>query len=79
MADQTYSAEEAAKVLGVSKNTVYNLVRRADFPAFRLAGKWKISKTMLALWVEREASKGSAETQGLQRVSAEHENSRPRF
>lgn len=77
MADQTYSAEEAAKVLGVSKNTVYNLVRRADFPAFRLAGKWKISKTMLALWVEREASKGGAE--GPQRVSAEHENSRPRF
>lgn len=79
MADQTYSVAEAAKALGVSKNAVYNLVHRADFPAFRLAGKWKISKTMLGVWVEREAGKGSAEAQCPQWPPVEHEKSRPQF
>lgn len=59
MAELTYSVTEAAQALGVSKSEVYNLVHRADFPAFQLAGKWRIARVSLAAWVEREASKGT--------------------
>lgn len=79
MADLTYSAEEAAEALGISRNAVYDLVHRAGFPAFRIGGKWKIPKVSLAQWVEREASKGGAEALGPQLGPAEHEKNRPRF
>lgn len=59
MADLTYSVTEAAQALGVSKSEVYNLVHREDFPAFQLAGKWRIAKVSLAAWVEREANRGT--------------------
>lgn len=58
MAELTYSVAEAAEALGVSKREVYNLVHRTDFPAFQMAGKWRIAKVLLAAWVEREARKG---------------------
>lgn len=63
MADLTYSVAEAAQALGVSKSEVYNLVHREDFPAFQLAGKWRIAKVSLAAWVEREASRSTRNLQ----------------
>lgn len=59
MAELTYSVTEAAQALGISRNEVYNLVHREDFPAFQLAGKWRIAKVSLAAWVEREAGRGA--------------------
>ena len=76
MAELVYSVKEAAEALGVSAQAVYDLVHRADFPAFRVAGRWRVSRTMLAAWVEWEASKAVPDAQ---HSSAEHENCRPRF
>lgn len=66
MAELTYSVTEAAQALGISKSEVYNLVHREDFPAFQLAGKWRIAKVSLAAWVEREASRGAHSPQPSQ-------------
>lgn len=55
----TMSVPEAAKILGVSKTTCYQLVRCTDFPAFSVGGRWLVSRAGLAAWVEAKVAKGS--------------------
>lgn len=52
---------ETAALLGVSRPTVYRLLRRADFPAFRIASKTMISREGLAQWVRDQAGCGGAD------------------
>lgn len=51
------SAPEAARLLGVSKPKVYQLMGREDFPSFKLGGRTLISVDGLREWV-RNQSKG---------------------
>ena len=57
MAELTLSITEAAKALGVSRPTMYQIINREDFPAFRLGGRVLISRELLAEWVKRQAKK----------------------
>lgn len=50
-----YSISEVAARLGVSRPTVYTLVNRADFPAFRIGSRWLISAAGLEKWVAEQA------------------------
>ena len=50
------SAAEAARLLGVSKPTVYKYIHQDDFPAFRLGGRTLISVDGLKDWIRRQAS-----------------------
>lgn len=54
----TYSVAETAQVLGVSKPTVYSLIHREDFPAFRIQGRVLIGADSLKAWVNRQAEVG---------------------
>lgn len=38
MAELTYSVTEAAKALGVSRSTMYNLIHSEGFPTFPVGG-----------------------------------------
>lgn len=51
------SAPEAARLLGVSKPKVYELMGRADFPSFKLGGRTLVSVDGLREWVKNQ-SKG---------------------
>ena len=51
----TYSVAEAAGVLGVRKPTVYNLIHKEDFPAFKVGGRTLISIDGLRRWVATQA------------------------
>ncbi len=51
----TYSPTEAAQVLGVSRPTVYTLIKRDDFPAFKVGSRTLISAEGLRRWVENQA------------------------
>lgn len=53
------SIPEAAEVLGVSKPLVYQLVHRADFPAFKVGSRILISAAQLEHWVEAQAGEGA--------------------
>lgn len=53
------SVPEAAKLLGVSKTTMYELVRREDFPAFSVGNRLLVSVAGLAKWVEEQAAKAA--------------------
>lgn len=51
-----YTPKEAAKVLGIGTNAIYELVKNDDFPSFKLADgdKWYISKKGLDEWIENQ-------------------------
>lgn len=50
------SVTEAAALLGISRPTVYTLIHRADFPAFKLGKRTLISRAGLAAWVEKQSA-----------------------
>ena len=52
------SVTETAEALGVSRPVVYRLLRRKDFPVFKIGGRQLVSRKGLAEWVERQAQSG---------------------
>ena len=50
------SVAEAAEMLGMCPKTVYQLTRRADFPAFKAGNRTVISVEGLQEWVRRQAT-----------------------
>lgn len=48
------SAAEAARLLGVSRPTVYNLLNREDFPSFRVGNRVLVSVDGLRDWIDRQ-------------------------
>lgn len=52
------SVTEAAELLGVSRPTVYQLIRRADFPSFKVGSRTLISRSRLEEWVAAQAENG---------------------
>lgn len=49
------SATEAARLLSVSKPTVYVLLERADFPRFKVGSRTLIPVEGLREWVRRQS------------------------
>lgn len=49
------SAPEAARLLGVSKPKVYELMNRTDFPAFKLGRRTLVSVDGLREWIRNQA------------------------
>lgn len=52
------SLSEAARLLGVSRPTIYRYVHRADFPAFKLGGRTLVSVDGLRGWISKQAEEG---------------------
>ena len=48
------SAPEAARLLGVSKPKIYELMSHADFPSFKIGGRTLISVEGLREWVRKQ-------------------------
>lgn len=49
------SAGEAARLLGVSRPTVYQLMGREDFPSFKVGTRTLISVEGLREWIRKQA------------------------
>lgn len=52
------SAGEAAKLLNISRPTLYTLLNREDFPSFRVGNRVLVSVSGLKLWIDKQANKG---------------------
>lgn len=51
----TLSVPETALALGVSTRVAYELVRRADFPAFKISpSRVVVSKAALEEWIQKQ-------------------------
>ena len=48
------SAPEAARLLGVSKPKVYELMARGDFPSFKVGSRTIVSVEGLLEWVKKQ-------------------------
>ena len=51
-------ATEAARLLGISRPTLYQLLNRQDFPSFRVGGRVLISVAGLQEWIDRQTKEG---------------------
>lgn len=49
------SPAECARLLGVSRPMVYNLINRDDFPSFKLGTRALISVDGLRAWIAKQA------------------------
>lgn len=56
-----YSITEAAKLLGISRPTLYTLVNKPEFPAFKVGGRTLISTEGLREWVKAQAEETRCE------------------
>lgn len=56
-----YSVEEAARLLGISRNHAYDSVRTGDIPAVRLGRKWLVPRVALERMLSDTAEKGAAQ------------------
>lgn len=43
---------DIAAVLGISRNTVYELVHSKDFPAFRVGKQYRVSREKFLAWLD---------------------------
>ena len=55
-----YSTAETAEALGVSRPVVYTLMKRADFPVFKVGSRTLVSVEGLRAWVQAQAERGEA-------------------
>lgn len=55
-----YSSTETAQVLGVSRPTVYQLMKRVDFPVFKVGNRTLVSADGLRAWVQAQAERGES-------------------
>jgi excisionase family DNA binding protein len=46
-----FNVGETARLLGVSRRTVYELISTGELPAFRVGGQLRLSKRALAAWL----------------------------
>jgi excisionase family DNA binding protein len=56
---------EAAKELGVSRNTIYGWIAKADVPfpgLYRLGGHWRVNREIFEAWL---ATRGKEVTDAL--------------
>jgi excisionase family DNA binding protein len=55
------NAAEAARVLGINVNTVYELANQGRIPAFRVGRLWRFSLTELEEWIAKGGHRGGLE------------------
>lgn len=55
----TYSIEEVAEVLGISRATAYNLANSKGFPVLRIGKRMVVPKEALAKWMEQQTNIGA--------------------
>lgn len=49
--------EEATEFLGLSKSTLYSLLKKKEIPATKVASTWMFSKKVLENWIAEESLK----------------------
>ncbi len=51
---KSYSVEEVVNMLGVTRQTVYKLIKQGCFEALLLDGTYRIKKLSFDLWLDNE-------------------------
>lgn len=60
----TYTLEQAAEAIQVSRPTMQNLVHRADFPSFKVGTRWIIPADAFRRWLNEQVELAREEKVG---------------
>ena len=52
---EVMTVDQAAQYLGVSPDTLYKYLSEGRLPAFKLGNRWRLKKTTLDRWMERQS------------------------
>ena len=53
LARRTYTLDEVAQILGLSKNTTYGAAQKGEIPGcFRIGRKWLVGRAAFDRWIE---------------------------
>jgi excisionase family DNA binding protein len=52
---EVMNVDQAAGYLGVSPDTLYKYLSEGRLPAFKLGNRWRLKKTTLDRWMERQS------------------------
>ena len=55
MDEEILDVNRAAKILGVSSRTVYNMARQGQIPAIRVGREWRFARKTLIDWVSKSS------------------------
>ena len=55
MDEEILDVNRAAKILGVSSRTVYNMARQGQIPATRVGREWRFARKTLIDWVSKSS------------------------
>ena len=47
---------DIAAVLGISRNTAYEIIHSKGFPAFRVGKQYRVSRERFLTWLDRETA-----------------------
>ena len=59
--DQIMTIEEVARYLSLHELTVRRLAREGEIPAFKIGRQWRVKRTLLDRWIEREVLRNIGE------------------
>jgi excisionase family DNA binding protein len=59
---EVMNVEQAAHYLGVSPDTLYKYLSEGRVPAFKLGNRWRLKKTTLDRWMERQSQTRESKT-----------------
>ena len=55
----SYRVEDIQQLLGIGRNSAYNLVKQDGFPRVRVGSRIIIPADLFHAWVEQQATKGA--------------------
>jgi excisionase family DNA binding protein len=61
----------AAEYLGISHQTLYQYLQSALMPAFKLGNRWRIKKSVLDGWMEKQSEKSKKRPLDRTRAASE--------
>jgi len=59
---EVMTVDQAAQYLGVSPDTLYKYLSEGKVPAFKLGNRWRLKKTTLDRWMERQSQTRDGKT-----------------
>jgi excisionase family DNA binding protein len=59
---EVMNVEQAARYLGVSPDTLYKYLSEGKLPAFKLGNRWRLKKSTLDRWMEKQSKPRGSRT-----------------
>ena len=65
---EVMNVEQAARYLGLSSDTMYKYLSGGKLPAFKLGNRWRLKKSTLDRWMEKQSKPRAARSHSSRRA-----------